>query len=309
MLLGEYAVLEGHPALLAAVDRYAYAEPGRSDASTPGVCSWLAEEPNPQLAGVSLLSKKLALQGWYTVDTSAFLNPQGVKLGLGSSAAALTSLMALARPNLSIKERCLMVLGTNYEAQGSVGSGADVAASSFGGLLTYRRTPLTCARLVPDRAGVAVLFFETEQAASTVNLVRQVSAHRKQPSVDRIFGAMSEATQAAHSALRSKDRARLITWFAQYGRLVKALGEETGAALWLKAHSDAEEIAKSLGGCAKPTGAGGGDLLLVAVPKENAEAARSKLAQAGMRWVDLKISVQGATPHGDKDPEKRLFYL
>jgi phosphomevalonate kinase len=293
MLLGEYIALEGYPSLLVAVDRYAEASTGMQSPA-PGRKSWQVERPLPDLAGVNALSERLQLSGWYTVDTSAFLNREGVKLGLGSSAAAIVSLAALAAPNRSLLERFLLARDTHAHSQQEVGSGADVATSTFGGLLIYRKDPLLYTHLASEQIQVELLCLETGLAASTTTLVKAVSAQRKRPNVERLFGTMSEAAEAGISALRAKDSARVILWLGQYGRLVRALGEAVGTALWLPIHSQADEIAKNFGGCAKPTGAGGGDLILVAIPKENSSDAKKALIQQGLRFVDLRLSLQGA---------------
>jgi phosphomevalonate kinase len=299
MILGEYIALEGYPSLLVAVDRYAEASTGEQD-PTPGRRSWQAEKPLPELAGVNALVEQLQLSGWFTVDTSAFLNREGLKLGLGSSAAAIVSLAALAAPNRSLFERFLMARDAHARSQREVGSGADVATSTFGGLLVYRKDPLFYTHLASEQLQVELLCFETGLAASTTALVKAISAQRQTPTVERLFGTMSESSEAAISALRAKDAARFIFWLGQYGRLVQALGEAVGKALWLPIHSQADELAKSFGGCAKPTGAGGGDLLLVAVPLENSSRAKQALIQQGLRFVDLQLSLQGAQQNSIK---------
>jgi phosphomevalonate kinase len=293
MLIGEYIALEGYPSLLVAVDRYAEASTGQQQI-VPGKKSWQVEKPLPELAGVNALCEKLKLSGWYTVDTSSFLNQEGIKLGLGSSAAAIVALAALVAPQMPLLQRFLLARDTHATSQKEIGSGADVATSTFGGFLLYRKAPLVYTHIAAEQIQVELLCFETGLAASTTDLVKAVSSQRRTPTVERLFGAMSEASEAAISALRAKDSARVILWFGQYGRLVRSLGEAVGAELWLPIHSKADEIAKTFGGCAKPTGAGGGDLVLVAVPKENANAAKEALVQSGLRFVELRLSLQGA---------------
>ncbi len=83
MLIGEYAVLDGGPAVVAAIDCYAVAQllPA-ADAVSPFVAAAQAEA-GAVLAGLG----RAAPGGVPVIDTAAF-SLDGRKLGLGSSAAA-----------------------------------------------------------------------------------------------------------------------------------------------------------------------------------------------------------------------------
>ncbi|HEY2370743.1 MAG TPA: hypothetical protein VGH87_30320, partial [Polyangiaceae bacterium] len=122
VITGAYVVLEGAPAIVCAVDRYAYAE-DRNGETTREVAAAL--DPAP------------------AIDTRA-LEDASQKLGLGSSAAALVAALGLRRAQAGedlgaekarrdIFERAREV---HARVQGG-GSGVDVAASTFGGVLHY----------------------------------------------------------------------------------------------------------------------------------------------------------------------------
>jgi phosphomevalonate kinase len=294
MLFGEYIALEGHPSVLVAVDRYADACVGQQPPAR-GRRSWMVESPDASLAGVNALCEALRLSGWYTVDTSDFLAADGVKLGLGSSAAALASLAALAAPHLDATQRFILARDAHNRSQREVGSGADVATSTFGGLLLYQKEPFFFERLSPSQLGISLLCVETGLAASTTDLVGRVSAHRQKASVEALFQQMSETSHEAIRAIRSKDALACLSSLSRYGRLVQALGQETNTALWLDCHEEVEKLAQELGGCAKPSGAGGGDLVLVALPSENEATMRHRLQQEGWRCLSLQLSLTGST--------------
>ncbi|MEL6186908.1 MAG: hypothetical protein AAFU79_19970, partial [Myxococcota bacterium] len=86
VLLGDYAVLEGARALVAAVDRRAV---GRVDAEGPRteVVEAVLARARAEGAGVDGVR----------IDTAGFLEPGGQKLGIGSSAAVAVVTAALAR--------------------------------------------------------------------------------------------------------------------------------------------------------------------------------------------------------------------
>lgn len=78
------------------------------------------------------------------------LGPGGRKLGMGSSARAVVLAVEAAAGVLGVRQTLPLALVAHAEAQGGKGSGADVAASSVGGLVRYRRWPVEQA-LAGDR--------------------------------------------------------------------------------------------------------------------------------------------------------------
>ena len=128
VLSGAYAVLDGAPAIVAAVDRYAVADSARApDFVSEEVRAALGDRPAP------------------FVDARA-LRQGSRKLGLGSSAAILVASLAALElerePELShgeLVERVIdRALVAHARAQGG-GSGIDVAASAYGGVILARR--------------------------------------------------------------------------------------------------------------------------------------------------------------------------
>jgi phosphomevalonate kinase len=139
-LAGEYAVLEGGVALLAAVQRYA-------------VGQFLPEfEPETDLVAEAVARARETLgevsdavpEGTALVDTAGF-SEGGVKLGLGSSAAtavaAVGAVLEYAGVSLATNKELLFSVAdaAHRAAQGGVGSGADIAAAVYGGFVRFVR--------------------------------------------------------------------------------------------------------------------------------------------------------------------------
>ena len=177
VLFGEYAVLFGAPAAVAAVNRRAvvtlrpfagngweFAAPGlvaqraRLEVEPDNTVRWHDEKLGRGAFGlIDKLLRGIGESGSIdlgnlpplvaTLDTRAFFESSGgweSKLGLGSSAALtvafVSALVAWAGDSSAAKmERRLQVLVALHRGvQGGVGSGIDVAASLLGGLIRYQ---------------------------------------------------------------------------------------------------------------------------------------------------------------------------
>lgn len=254
VISGAYAVLDGAPALVAAVDRYAVADTARPpEFVSEEVRAALGERPAP------------------FVDASA-LRAGDRKLGLGSSAAILVASLAALEletaPELegrALAERVLdRALRAHAEAQGG-GSGIDVAASAYGGVLLARRTRdglELAARALPSRLAVSV--FAAGQAASTRELVARVRALKsaEPSSYARLLGAQAEAAAAAALALERDDAGDFVRALSAQARALAALGDAAQAPIVTPELRALAEEGERSGAAVLPAGAGGGDVAL-----------------------------------------------
>lgn len=252
VLSGAYAVLDGAPALVVAVDRFVYA-----DAARPA--EFLTEEVRAALGSTAA--------PWF--DASE-LRSEGRKLGLGSSAAILVASLGaleLARdPEVEVealRRRVFPIaLAAHRRAQGG-GSGVDVAASSFGGILLAR--PMGEDLAVERVALPAELRFwalASASPATTSDMIRRVRAlATTDPSrCARLMGAQREASEAAASAALRGDARELLTALARQGAALKALGEGAGVPIVPPELVRLQTAANERGAALLPAGAGGGDV-------------------------------------------------
>lgn len=264
-LVGEYAVLEGGPAVLAAIDRHAVAQylPGFT-AESPVVEQAVARAT----AALGELAHALP-RGSVLVNTSAF-RERSTKLGLGSSAAAAVSAVGAVfeTAGLSLardRDRLFALADEAHRAaQGGVGSGADVAAAVFGGVIRFQRPAgaapiIDTIRLPP---GLRVLVFWTGQAASTPDMIAAVRdlAGRAPKLVKTLMSDLGATAAAFVSEAAANQPRGVITAAGTYGRLLDELGSAAGVPIVTPALEQAMQLADSLGGAAKPSGAGGGDI-------------------------------------------------
>ncbi|MBK7537068.1 MAG: hypothetical protein IPI49_17235 [Myxococcales bacterium] len=299
LLAGEYAVLHGAEAVVVAMDRRARAHwPRAPQAPRPAspfldaVAAQLEARLGPDHASARA-ARALA------VDTSAFTSG-GQKLGLGSSAAATVAAtataLAVGEVRASVQEIFELAAAAHGDAQGrrgTRGSGADIAASCYGGALRFRLQGGR-AEISPLRISAAVTWlpFFTGQSADTVSMVAQVE--RCGAAARPALRAIAEAAAALADALTRDDGPAILAAVAAGGQAIAALGLAAGHDLETGAVRAARAAVSHLGVQVKTTGAGGGDLAVAAVP---AEASRNEVAaaliQAGCHVLPLSIDPRG----------------
>jgi phosphomevalonate kinase len=296
LIAGEYAVLDGGEAVVMAVNRRARAR--RSEQATAAPSRFLAAAA--AAVREELGSERASIVERAAVDTSHLRDDaSGAKLGLGSSAAAVTAAIALALPPPGDR-RLLHRLAhhAHAAAQGGTGSGADIAASVWGGVLVCRPPdragdPLRTAPLALP-AGLVLVPVWLGQPADTRSLVAEVSAFaaREPSACASLYARIAGAAADLADALRVE---QAIAALYEGSTAVADLGRAAGVAIVTDAHRRLDERAQALGGLAKPTGAGGGDIALGAFPgPESAEQFRADARSLGMNVLDLSVDPDGA---------------
>ena len=260
LLCGEYAVLEGAPAVVAAIDRRVSVSWSESSAPmSPEVEATLRrarEELGPLPRSV-------------TVDASNLRQGQ-VKLGLGSSAAAAVATAgascATHGRELGDSDTLHRVFSIALEGHSSIapqGSGVDVAASAFGGFLRFTRADDGVeARTLKQPADLRMCLIWTGHAARTSELVGKVHALREDSPREyrTCMDRLSELSHRFASAFEDGNAADVIAGAASYSSAMGMLGAAAGAPIVDAELERASALATRFSGSAKPCGAGGGDV-------------------------------------------------
>jgi len=312
--LGEYAVLEGAPALVLAIDRYAVAT---LESSRDGEChlrTRMAQQGDRSFrlgasSGVALVDTVIASapaeQPWSgTLDSSAFFTGD-TKLGLGSSAAALCAWAGVwaahvaqrsSRPDTSLA--ALVALHRAF--QGGRGSGIDVAASLTGGVVEFRldvaRTPQVGSVRLPNSVGFAGIF--AGRPASTPEFVAHFRAFQAARPAEAATWVrrLSATAEAGCAAARGGVADAFVDAIAEYGRGLAGLGEAIGADIVTAEHRQIGEHARRHGVAYKVSGAGGGDLgLACALDKSALDAFKASVRERGFRVIELGLAERGLT--------------
>lgn len=288
VLSGAYAVLEGAPALVTAVDRYAVADARRpTDFVTPEVREALRARGEPESIAPA-------------IDASALRSEGDRKLGLGSSAALLVASLAALElrdaPELddpSLARRVLRpALEAHRRAQGG-GSGIDVVTSALGGTQRCvlvdgepRSTPVS----LPSDLVIEV--WASARSASTAAMLRRVSAFRERsPGEHRaLFSALHAAAEQTASAKSGSD---FIDGLRQQADLLGRLGRAASAPIVTDDMERLDALARRHGGVMLPSGAGGGDVVLFVGPTPSGAELERAAGREGYDRLSLRLGARG----------------
>ncbi|MBC7172380.1 MAG: hypothetical protein H5U40_08145, partial [Polyangiaceae bacterium] len=270
LLAGEYAVLEGAPAIVTAVQARAFAlfEPGEGG----------PEHPEGAAARALAEARFGAVGARIALDASA-LRAGDVKLGLGSSAAIAAACAAAvvayhgrdpSEPGSSVLELAL----AGHRAVAPEGSGADVAAAVLGGLIRFQRAdggPVDASPL-PWPEGLSVRVVWTGKAARTSDYLRRVAElAAAAPEVHRsLFDALRDRAEELTAAFCTRDVAAIVRGAGVYGEAMAALGDAARVPIVEERLAAVDALARRFGGRSKPSGAGGGDVAVAFFGDPNA---------------------------------------
>jgi mevalonate kinase len=174
------------------------------------------------------------------------------------------------------------------------GSGADIAAAVHGGVIAFEAGAIT--RLTWP-AGLRLIPFFTGEAADTADLIARVMTART-PAVDAALAAIAKASRAACQACESRQPEiaanALLAALALAAVGTDELAAASEVALVPPAVVAARAALRKLGGVAKTTGAGGGDVAVAVISAtEDATAAERYLIEAGCRPLGLSVDTTG----------------
>ena len=269
-VIGEYAVLEGAPAIVTAIDvrAVAHAPPIEHTELTAVVSCAHAR------VGEYLRARGELVDDAPIVNTGRF-HFGARKLGLGSSAAVAATVVGyhLAHAGLDpsdpdvAADALSLSLAAHAEAQGGGGSGADVAAAVLGGTLRFcegRAEPIT------TPSWLQMAFVDAGAPAVTSSFVKAVkdgaarhpklyadAIARLRAAAETMVGvyANGDDAEAAYETVKTATAEHVIG--------LRMLAELSGAPILTDTIEKILAAATEDGLAAKPSGAGGGDLVVV----------------------------------------------
>jgi phosphomevalonate kinase len=267
LVTGAYAVLGGAPAVVLAVDRHA------------------ALDTETQL-----------------IDSRTMYDGDA-KLGLGSSGAcavvregARAALRGEDVGDPTVRARVFLAAKNAHASEQGGGSGVDVAASTFGGVLVYALGaggPTHRTASLP--AGLFFDAFWSGTSARTSDLRARVDALRaRDPRAHSV--RMEELGAAAHAgaaAVDAGEASALVVAARATLRALDALGRDADAPIVPAAFHEVARLAEQAGAAFLPSGAGGGDVGVYLGPSAPPSELSLRAVALGLRPLGLKVDFTG----------------
>lgn len=328
ILFGEYAVLEGAPAMVAAVDRRARvtigpAPSGEIHVAAPniGVSAkgrYRRGDRRVLWSGSQSVRRRLRLVtdimvafgiddgSALTLDTSDFFAGQHAKFGIGSSAALTVALAGAIRASQGGAPPELAELVDAHRAvQGGRGSGVDIGAALAGAVSIYRTGqpgPSVQPAQLPDDLHWCCVF--TGRSASTSAALRSLAGWRARHPGDyrRHIAALTATAEDGIRATERSDAAALLESIADYGARLDELGTAAGIDIVSADHRSLGNVADACGVIYKPSGSGGGDIgVAFSRDTDHIDAFRRAAASSGYRMIDMALAERGLTVTHDAE--------
>ena len=303
VLSGEYAVLAGAKALVAAVDRrtvclvqrrdegdWSFTSMGYDFESSHTADELFGDLPDGDPARfIAHLSTPAALprHGTVTINSSPFyLRKQ--KLGIGSS-AAVTVALGKALAALNGHKMDLQRLQKAHRAfQHGVGSGLDVAAAYHGGVILYQNDQSETHGL---DSNLAYSFVFAGESTQTSSMVARFNEWRGDTTPASLAELLTAADRVADASLNAK---MFMCCMRDYIDALAHLDQDAQIGIFGAGHKAAMGLAQRHGVLYKPCGAGGGDMGVAFSTDDDALAMfKRDVEEQDLKVVPLEITDNG----------------
>lgn len=268
VLVGEYAVVDGGPAVVAAIDHGVQVEvtPGPLRLDVPGGDDRFARAA---LGEADAPAAHYRFSDWRPLELDG-------KPGFGGSAAACVAAVVAADALAGRERDAASVFRRAFTAHRAVqgsGSGVDIAASAHGWVQRFSNGSCT-----PVEAVTPVVVFSGQSARTGPRVMQYLDWGPR----DSFVGASVEIVELfdidpvaalleAHGLLAAMTTAAGIDWDTPALRHISAVAEDCG-------------------GAAKPSGAGGGDCAVALFDDPESRAAFvSRIAEAGLSVLPVAL--------------------
>ena len=351
MIAGEWAVLEGYPCIVTAVNRRVHCQIEEKDPT---------ESIEIELKDFSVNSKALFASNRLTIisgdneklkfakaaveialqyvtkpktfklvtwnEKTEIKKGDGTKkLGFGSSSAAVVAIVSavLAFHGIGIasvpeKLRVYKLAAiAHYRAQGKMGSAFDIAAATFGGMITYRRFdanwleeqlksnllrdvvnnkwPQLSAEELDLPKGMNFAAAWTGKDASTAGMIQKMNQFRETDSkaYRNIYSNIGYLVEELVDSIKANDKEKIIKLINENHSLLSELAKKSKIEIETRELRKLHEIARKYG-AGKLSGAGGGDCGIgVCFAKGSADRMKKAWSASGLQVVDVNIENDG----------------
>jgi phosphomevalonate kinase len=336
VITGEYAVLEGASAIVAAIDLQACARVSRISGqdsvlidplagqafyfrpSKQGGLHWIGDSPGARGKIIEAVFRTLQRELAefrvvppikVSLDTDDFyrvVDGQSVKLGAGSSAAILVALMGALTDELELAvdhdELSRLCQAAHRLFQDGRGSGIDVAAALHGGVVAIspQKEPLE-PKIVslawPDPLRMLAVW--SGEAASTPDFLNRFEACRRNDPMafEAHMENLCECARRSVGAWLNQSAPEIMAAAERYSQGIREFDRDSLIGILTHTHEQLRLRAERCGAVYKTSGAGGGDFgLVLADSDEIADKLRQELENDGFLVLADPVTSKGLTP-------------
>ncbi len=311
IIAGEYAVLDGAPAICMAVNRRAHVSITSSSENHHTVAAPGFAEKAASFASISECAEDYPLLAavWQALridtpdflnivlDSSGFSDAEAGKIGIGSS-AALTVALTAALDRLAGESRDIrgIAMAAHRRLQGGAGSGADIACSLAGGTIEYRMGEKISAELAWPAGLSYALLWSGVPADTGIQLAKLDSAEAHDSRTE-----LANSATAVAQAWRSGVPEQVVSDLREYTATLRRFDVDHKLGIFDAGHAALADSAKTSEIVYKPCGAGGGDLGIAISNDKSELAAFVDIArQQNFKIMDLAMDASGVVVDGNK---------
>lgn len=276
ILSGEYAVLYGGTAVVAPAERFisvSETEPNNGDHSTPIITAAL-DYPLKEVDGFESDRGKPGIDlnsaDFFTSD-----NGSRRKLGIGLSAAEAVAVVELRmrRAGLNGSDLCRQVAEyahyIHHHTQGGIGSGADIFCCAYRRPIIYKNDHGE-PRVLNEQNGKREITVPVRMVWSGIVSDTRQMIHRYNDWLEN----GGETAKDCHERMTAIGEKIAPLWFGnadgtfyeifdEYIEVMNECASKAKLDYWLDCHTELDKWARKYGGRAKPSGAGGGDMIIL----------------------------------------------
>ena len=244
------------------------------------------------------------------IDTSQFYLNTSQKLGLGSSAAVIVAIVLALVKYHQIEEEIFandgylfsFCLRIHHLAQGNRGSGIDVAASVFSGIVEYLMPKANHDMSAKFRlysslpSGLFIVPVWTGISSSTRALLQKVDDFRSENPVEfeLIMEKMTALSNNGCLSFKNSNIQTFLNFVHEFYKVLLKFTQRSGVPVISEIHEKIAGIVQNSGGVYKPSGAGEGDLGIAFCDSlDKFETIKESLLKNRIEVLNLDISNSG----------------